>query len=375
MENVTTVFGIVLLSFVLFGCLQSSPQSPAQTSQPTSTQISTQSSLCGKAVDKNMTLTEDLVCNSTAIIIGADGVLLDCAGHTIVYGNAEPGFGVLAGWSPRAGVTIKNCNIIQGSNGIAAIGWADGYDNSILNNTIITSSSTECGLVFEGEFYDNNISNNKINTNGSGSCGIYLKSNVYLNDFTDNIITTKGSKSSGIVINSSKINKVMRNHILTFGPASDGVSIQNASFGNSLTDNEVTINGSMSAGISILDSNSNLFTRNTIKSSDVGISLSSTESSNSNYTVADNLLFNNLINATTVVKVGDSVFENRWNAIKLSSLNVVSGPNIGGNFYANPAGGGSSDMCTDSNSDGFCDNNYTLGPNNIDSVPLSKIFG
>jgi parallel beta-helix repeat protein len=69
------------------------------------------------------------------------------------------------------------------------------------------------------------------------------------------------------------------------------------------------------------------------------------------------------------------VYENFWNTTLSPGPNIVGGPNIGGNFYANPSGNGFSETpstCSDINPrDGICDSSYTLTTDNIDYLPLA----
>lgn len=41
------------------------------------------SSLCGRTITADLMLTEDLVCDGTGLIAGADGITIDPGGHTI----------------------------------------------------------------------------------------------------------------------------------------------------------------------------------------------------------------------------------------------------------------------------------------------------
>ena len=60
-----------------------------------------------------------------------------------------------------------------------------------------------------------------------------------------------------------------------------------------------------------------------------------------------------------------------WNVPKTKGPNIVLGPYIGGNFWAAPDGTGFSETHTDENGDGFCDDLYRIGGENVDELPLA----
>ncbi len=60
-----------------------------------------------------------------------------------------------------------------------------------------------------------------------------------------------------------------------------------------------------------------------------------------------------------------------WNVPKSPGPNIVLGPYIGGNFWAAPDGTGFSETHKDQTGDGFCDEVYRLGGENVDELPLA----
>jgi len=82
----------------------------------------------------------------------------------------------------------------------------------------------------------------------------------------------------------------------------------------------------------------------------------------------DNLIHNNYFN--NINNAWDNG-NNIWNISKTAGKNIIGGPNLGGNFWANPNGTGYSQICTDSDSDGICDSPYALDGNNTDYLPLA----
>jgi hypothetical protein len=81
--------------------------------QPTPAQAS-----CGDVITSNTLLTADLTCATDGLRIGADGVTLDCAGHTIRGPGTTTGTGVSA--VDVSAVTITECHITGFSAAIRA---------------------------------------------------------------------------------------------------------------------------------------------------------------------------------------------------------------------------------------------------------------
>lgn len=116
-------------------------------------------------------------------------------------------------------------------------------------------------------------------------------------------------------------------------------------------------------GISLDSSNNNTLSGNNANSNKrFGISL--LNSSNNNIY---NNYFNNTINFRFI-----NTGINTWNTTRISATNIIAGPYIGGNFWANPSGTGFSQTCTDTDRDGICDSPYVLDASNIDYLPLAS---
>ncbi len=67
---------------------------------------------CGDTIMENTTLHQNLNdCGDVGLEIGADNIVLDCAGHTIKGTGVVESNGVRV--SDRSGVTVKNCNVVN----------------------------------------------------------------------------------------------------------------------------------------------------------------------------------------------------------------------------------------------------------------------
>lgn len=72
------------------------------------------------------------------------------------------------------------------------------------------------------------------------------------------------------------------------------------------------------------------------------------------------IAYNNLFNDTNYIN-GATGTQAYFNITNQSGTRIFSSGNgIGGNYYTNATGDGFSDTCTDSDSDGYCDNNYNV---------------
>lgn len=78
---------------------------------------------------------------------------------------------------------------------------------------------------------------------------------------------------------------------------------------------------------------------------------------------------NYLSNDENVDLSGGAVTNVTWNARKIGGTNIVGGPFLGGNYWANPGGTGWSQVTPD-RGDGFCNVSYVIDENNIDTLPL-----
>ncbi|MEN6518632.1 MAG: NosD domain-containing protein [Methanospirillum sp.] len=61
---------------------------------------------------------------------------------------------------------------------------------------------------------------------------------------------------------------------------------------------------------------------------------------------------------------------NTWNSAKTAGENIMGGPYLGGNYWAEPDGSGWSEQVADANHDGIGDSAHALGTGNADNLPL-----
>jgi parallel beta-helix repeat protein len=86
---------------------------------------------------------------------------------------------------------------------------------------------------------------------------------------------------------------------------------------------------------------------------------------------ADNRIYNNYFNNSINAKA-ENTEGNTWNTTQSPGTNIVGGPKLGGNFWANLEGTGFSQVSNDSNSDGICDFPFKINGSDFDYLPLAK---
>jgi len=241
-------------------------------------------------------------------------------------------------------VTIAN-NTIQGGT----IHLSGVSENKITNNTIsnaILNTTDTRGITFF-EAHDNYVANNHISNSNYGISMTRLSGN---NNFVNNTLAS---------------NDV-------------GISATDSASGNNITSNTITNNN---IGIWMEDSSNNMVTDNKVElNRKYGVYLNqiSYEAPYTGTTWFYNNIFNNTVNLfndtsnhyTTYVMNYAGIVPVSWNTTKTAGTNVVSGPYLGGNYWAKPDGTGLSQTCNDWDRDGICDSLYTISVHDIDYLPL-----
>ena len=264
---------------------------------------------------------------SNCINITAENVTLDCR-NNIIDGDdsADHGIVIKREASNTTNTIIRNCKLIDWDNG----GIYLHYSNSSTLTNVTVDSDNYDGIYLS---YSNNNTFTNVSANSNSPRGIYLASSDS-NTFT-NVIANSNTQWGIYVLGSD-------NNIFT----------------------NVTANSNAYYGIYLDWADSN-----TIKESEFW---NNTQAGfYSAGTTNSNLIYNNLFNNT--LNFGyDGIGANSWNITKQTGdRKISSGTEIGGNYWANLTGDGYSETCTDSDTDGFCDTEYTLASDNVDYLPMS----
>jgi len=137
-----------------------------------------------------------------------------------------------------------------------------------------------------------------------------------------------------------------------------GILLQDAET-NNINGNTMTLN---EVGIRLEGSNSNMIQNNLI-AYNYGFGISLEESSK-------NVIYNNYFKNAENVEENTVNADNTWQSTLSSKKNLVRGPYIGGNFWADLEGTGYSETCEDGNSNGICDASYEVSGGGTDNSPL-----
>lgn len=123
---------------------------------------------CDLIITEDLTLTQDMNCLGTAITIGVNNVVLDCAGNTII--GDQTGYGINI--TNQVNVTVKNCLITNFTRAINL----DNTDISVFDNLSIYNNVGDNSSVYLKNSNNNNITNsNFTNNNASYNSGLYLQ--------------------------------------------------------------------------------------------------------------------------------------------------------------------------------------------------------
>lgn len=137
-----------------------------------------------------------------------------------------------------------------------------------------------------------------------------------------------------------------------------GIFLKNSE-GNTVSDNILVLN---EKGIRFEGSNSNTVQDNIIAYNyGPGISLEESRK---------NIIYNNYFKNAESIEEKAVNAENIWQSPLVTKQNIVKGPYIAGNFWADLEGKGYSETCTDENSNGICDTSYGVTGGGTDKFPL-----
>ena len=287
-------------------------------------------------------------------------VTLDGRGKTITGSGPPPEpeggnniCGVLVNSGPRTyNVHIKNINVEKKYYGIL---FEEIYNGKVEN--CITSGNVRGITLWNSE--NSTLIGNIANHNKQ--YGIEFDANDCVN--TGNIIinnTANNNTKGGIILHKiNNKNKILNN--VTNYNGDRGITLPNGSNFNEIRGN--TSDGNSCVGIVIENSDSNIIEGNYMRNNgDRGLWLLSAN---------NNKIYNNYFsNSDDNMTFSNSNSGNQWNVSQTEGTNIVGGPYLGGNFWANPEGRGFSQTTPDSNKDGICDSSYTISGGNVDQLPL-----
>jgi PGF-pre-PGF domain-containing protein len=263
---------------------------------------------------------------------------------TIIRTNSATGFSVRA-----SNTKINGFKVESGETAIYLVGCSD---CTITNNDL---SDNKIGI------YLNISNNNEISGNRANSNTLH---GIQLVNSEGNTLLNNSVNSNTRGVNSITSNK---NKIL------DNIALNNSQYGmwisqsndNNISGNTVSGCGNDRAGSGGIHFNSS--SRNVIFGNIVAF--------NDGYAFFEcpachnNRVYNNYVNNDRNANI--NARDTTWDVAKISGRNIVGGPYIGGNFWANPEGTGFSQKATDEDRDGIADSSYSDNSGNIvDNHPL-----
>jgi parallel beta-helix repeat protein len=252
-----TFLAAVATAALLVGTFGASIVAAGDTAETTGTMILTQST----------TLTADHAGN---IRIAADGVTLDCAGHT-VHGPGVEGFTSGIDFTNLRDVTIRRC-VVTGFQYGGVSGYGD-VNVRIEGNTLVANGGHGLDLYLAS---DGVIVGNTVTDYGTvgPSIGIVLTRSIGVT-IQANVVSERTRAGIGIaLLHGTNGSTVVGNRVTGTGL---GISVQNSS-GNVLSGNTASLNGD---GFSVRGSSGNTLTRNTANGNiSIGFQVDGRSSSN-----------------------------------------------------------------------------------------------
>jgi len=335
------------------------------------------------------------ICTSgfTCFCIQGNNVTVDCHGHKIT-GSAYCGSACEGIGASGNNITIKNCeinsiawNVYHGdkyyvSNMSGSTSYVFGTTNTTVNNmrsgVSINAGSGNYTNLFGGVGILDASYNRIDNVTGS----------VSISGGRFNIISNVIGEYLQVYGSFTIQNNTFVNFTLGNRPAYSGVFLWNGQMNTF----ENFIIRNVTSGITVEEANDNIFRNFIIRNCTRGVYITYIGSQRVNFynnqvhcnygIYVDNVysmqqwkVYNNLFNDSIWVYLPGTM-SNYFNTTRQSGARIYSrGPEIGGNYYTNATGNGYSDICNDTERDGFCDQllwiNYGYSG---DLLPLSNKY-
>ncbi len=288
---------------------------------------------------------DDTIIEGSGFAVRASNITIK--GFTLKGNNSDSGIAVL---DRKGECRFENNEILNYASGIdIPVG---GTFNIITHDKI---SNCRAGITVS-EGFENTVSINEVSNCQSG---------ITFREGNGNIVrNNKVSKcQSGITYMEGFENTVNNNEISNCG---DGINLGNGDAGPSeigtLVENNIITKNNAGISVGGIDGGY-IITGNTISSNKNGYE---------DYTTGGNLIYNNYFNNTVNVNLqGNKKARNTWNTYRTTGKNLMGGSDIGGNYWATPAGNGFSQTHFDVDGDGISEEPYSLNGVNIDHLPLA----
>jgi len=266
------------------------------------------------------------------------GIYLDSSSDNTLTNNTgnSNGYGITLSSSSDNNILRDNTAWNNTNRGIS-LDFSS--DNTVRDNT--AWNNTDSGIHLESSS-NNTLMNNTANLNNKGICLVFSN--------TNNLTSNKASNNSGYGVElDSSSNNTLRDNTASNGQF--GIYLYSSS-NNTLRDNTAWNNTLYGIYLYSSSNNNTLRDNTATNNTNCGIYLTFSNS---------NAIYNNYLNNT------HNAYDNgvnTWNTTNTTGPNIVGGPYLGGNYWADYTG-------NDTDKDGFWDTPYniTAGPNK-DYLPL-----
>ena len=180
-------YAVLLLAIILSSTLVFLPV-PAYAASPK----------CGGSITKSTTLKANIgPCSGNGLVIGGNGITLNCAGHTVAGSGIDDGI-VLSG---RSKVVVKNCDVTGFEDGV----YISGSSSNTFTSNI--ASYNDYGFFLTGASSGNKLMDNTANYTTLGGFAIFSVSSS--NRISGN--TADGSDHYGFYVYASTNQKLTSN--------------------------------------------------------------------------------------------------------------------------------------------------------------------
>ncbi|MFH1630805.1 MAG: NosD domain-containing protein, partial [Candidatus Aenigmatarchaeota archaeon] len=287
---------------------------------------------CGDTITSSTNMTENLTSAGTCFTIGANDVVLDCAGYKITGDGTGIGVDMLN----YNNTIIKNCDITGFATGVDVDGISIGtvVNNSIYNNTqygIATVGTPNNANVTGNRVYNNsihgilipggtghNLTYNSVYNNTQGGIVLLGQPNIVIyNNVTSNaygllLISSDNNTVTGNIINNNSDFGVAVMVTSDYNNITDNIIANNTAYGLMLTNNPAVSNTS--------NNTFNNFLRNNITGNGVGIHSFQNNTNNTyiNNTIANSTNQSFYNNDTFVVNASN----NYWGTTSCGAINL-----------------------------------------------------
>jgi parallel beta-helix repeat protein len=266
------------------------------------------------------------------------GAIIDAASRAgTVYGIGSPG------------IVIRDLTLTNSSSGIHLLN----SDGALIRN--VTARGNEIGIAITGcegvsvkrsTASANYLAGFEVQDSVDVTLtGITANENIHPLPDTGSGISLDGSRNVSIVDSTAGVNKYA------------GIVVSGS---DQTTVSRVTTAGNGKAGIVISGDGTDVTGCRIADNGDAGIGLIDAHGSR---------IVNNWFSNTMNIYIGEDVAGTTWNIPKTPGTNIVTGPFLGGNYWAKPDGTGWSQVTSD-RGDGFCNASFVIDANNTDSLPL-----